>query len=205
MPNPIQLALYYEDKAHELFIGALAQRFIDEMGVEARISVLSARGGHSKMIAELEEYQSAIRSRQYSLSAPDLLLLARDANCESYARARRLIAERIDLQIFPYHVIACPDPHIERWFMADPESFCLVVGSDPMPGRRKCVRNYYKKKLLSAVKRGGNPALLGGIEFAKDLAQEMDLYRAGRNEPSLRHFADEFKATLRQLTIGQSC
>jgi len=200
MPEPIHIALYYEDRAHELFIGALVQRFIDEMRVDARISVLGARGGHSKMMAEFEEYQNAIRGGQYALSAPDILLLARDANCESYARACRSVEEKIDQQIFRHHVIACPDPHIERWFMADSQSFFLVVGSDPNPGIRKCVRNYYKQKLRSAVKRSGVPALLGGIEFAKDLAQNMDLFRAGRNEPSLHHFAHEFKAVLRQLT-----
>jgi hypothetical protein len=38
--------------------------------------------------------------------------------------------------------------------------------------------------------------LLGGIEFAEDLVASMDLYRAGKNEKSLKHFVDDLRAGL---------
>jgi hypothetical protein len=47
--------------------------------------------------------------------------------------------------------------------------------------------------LAEAVRKGGNPATLGGIEFASDLVESIDLFRAGKNEPSLRHFIDDIR------------
>ena len=43
------------------------------------------------------------------------------------------------------------------------------------------------------MRSGGHPPTLGGIEFAAELVGEMDLYRAGENEPSLQHFIDDFR------------
>jgi hypothetical protein len=38
---------------------------------------------------------------------------------------------------------------------------------------------------------------LGGIEFAEEIVECMDLYRAGKDEPSLKHFIDELRSALR--------
>ena len=38
---------------------------------------------------------------------------------------------------------------------------------------------------------------LGGAEFADDIVEHMDLFVAGKNEPSLKHFWDEVKALMR--------
>ncbi len=32
--------------------------------------------------------------------------------------------------------------------------------------------------------------MVGGAEFAEEIVAEMDFYRAGKNEPSLRHFLE---------------
>jgi hypothetical protein len=39
----------------------------------------------------------------------------------------------------------------------------------------------------------------GGAEFADDIVEVMDLYRAGRAERSLRSFADDLRAALKLL------
>lgn len=95
-------------------------------------------------------------------------------------------------------VAACPDPHVERWYLADPQSFERVVGKRPDIGTRKCVRDHYKRVLASAIVQGGHPATLGGVEFAPELVEAMDLYRAGRNDSSLKAFVDDFRAKLHQ-------
>ena len=43
-----------------------------------------------------------------------------------------------------------------------------------------------------------HPVTLGGVEFALELVEAMDLYRAGRNDPSLKAFLDDFRAILRR-------
>ena len=76
------------------------------------------------------------------------------------------------------------------------------MGYRPSVGRRKCERNHYKRLLADAVRRGDHPPTLGGIEFATELVDAMDLYRAGKDDSSLRTFVDAFRAKLRGLARG---
>lgn len=94
--------------------------------------------------------------------------------------------------------VACPDPHVERWYMADPQSFAEVVGKVPRLRRRKCDRDCYKEMLTRLVAASGHPSTLGGIESAHDLVEAMDLYRAGKNAKSLKHFVDDLRTLLRR-------
>ncbi len=96
-------------------------------------------------------------------------------------------------------VAASPDPHIERWFLADLESFHKVVGTRPTVAKRKCDRIYYKNILREAVKAADNPSTLGGIEYADELVEAMDLYRASKAVPSLGRFIDELRARLQRF------
>lgn len=43
------------------------------------------------------------------------------------------------------------------------------------------------------------PLLTGTADLAPDLVEAMDLYRAGKNQPSLGHFVDGFNGALRRL------
>jgi len=94
-------------------------------------------------------------------------------------------------------VAACPDPHIERWYLLDPRLFARIVGPAPPLGRKKCERGHYKQLLRKAVRDAGHPATLGGIEFARDLATHMDLYRAGKTDRSFKAFLDDLRGRLR--------
>ncbi|HLG15960.1 MAG TPA: hypothetical protein VJH03_15860 [Blastocatellia bacterium] len=125
------------------------------------------------------------------LSLPDLLIVAIDANCRSFSAATREITDRLDAPFRDRVVLACPDPHIERWYLADATSFRQVVGIGPTVGRKKCQRDLYKTLLASAIVKAGHPPTLGGIEFASELVEAMDLYRAGKFERSLKHFVDD--------------
>jgi hypothetical protein len=97
----------------------------------------------------------------------------------------------------PLVVVACPDPHIERWYMADPASFKEVVGRQPRLEKVKCERNRYKTILAQTIRDSGQITTLGGIEFARDLVAAMDLYRAGKLEPALKSFVEDLRGALR--------
>lgn len=193
MADSLTVDLFAEDKAHEALLEPLIRRVARDRGLEAIVSLRSPLGGHGRMLSELSAFQKAVRSGQPGLQVPDILVIGRDTNCEAFASAHQAVINHIDQEVFPVFAIACPDPHIERWFLADQVSFQKVIGSDSRPGRRKCQRGLYKEKLVDAVRRGGNPATLGGIEFAMDLVKSMDLYRAAKGEPSLRHFISDLR------------
>lgn len=188
------LDLLAEDAAHERFLRPLIGRLAREADVRVQVRVRAARGGHPRVMQELDLYQRAIA--QGVAGRPDLLVVAIDSNCAPYTRARRDIERGIRPEFRGITVIACPDPHVERWYLADPPSFGQVVGKQPRGGKRKCGRDLYKRRLAEAVATAGHPVLLGGIEFAEELVASMDLYRAGKTERSLKRFLDDLRARL---------
>lgn len=163
-----------------------------------QVNVRAARGGYGPTLTELKKYQKALRVLG-RLTPPDLLVVASDANCMGVPKRRAEVEECVDKSLFPRYVIACPDPHVERWYMADPQSFCTVVGAGIDLGTAKCEPGFYKQRLQDAIRQGGHPATLRGKEFAPDLVQKMDLYRAGRNEPSLGDFVAGLRGQLLQI------
>jgi hypothetical protein len=74
-----------------------------------------------------------------------------------------------------------------------------VVGQCPNLRRRKCERDLYKNLLHKAVVENGHVSTLGGIEFAEELIEHMDFYRAGKNEPSLKAFLADFNASMARI------
>lgn len=186
--------LFAEDQAHELFVSALLRRIFGEAGLPVHLNVRSAVGGHGRALTELRTYQRAVLRGAAGLSRPELLVVMIDANCQGLVEARNGILGEITAEAAGDTVVACPDPHIERWFFADPEAFVRVVGVDQQPGKKKCERGTYKTMLRDAVSRAGHFPTLGGLEFAQDLVREMNLYHAGRNEPSLGALIDGLRA-----------
>jgi hypothetical protein len=194
--NEMEADLFVEDRAHEALLEALVERLAREETKELTVRIRSARGGHGRALGEFDLYQRTLLAQGHY---PHLVVICIDANCHRLNQARREITERIDASIAERSVVACPDPHVERWYMADPDSFHDVVGVRPSPGRRKCERDRYKDMLVKAIRDAGHPSSLGGIEFARELAEGMDLYRASQNERSLKLFVDEARAKIRQL------
>lgn len=182
--------LFAEDQAHELFVSALLRRILGR----ADLHVRSAVGGHGRALTELKTYQRLVLRGAAGLVRPDLLIVIIDANCQEPVKAKNAIQREIVAEAAGETVIACPDPHIERWFFADPEVFARIIGVDQQPGRRKCERSWYKALLKEAVRRAGHFPTMGGVEFAEELVWEMDLHRAGRNEPSLGTLIDGVSA-----------
>lgn len=193
--------LFVEDRAHEEFVKNMLSRIAQEEEVRLSLQIRSARGGHPRVLDEFRSYQKALLRGVAGMVVPGLLVVAIDANCESFLTARGEIEEAVDPALKDVAVVACPDPHVERWYLADPDSFVGVVGVRPQPGKRKCERNVYKDMLSKAILRAGHPPTLGGIEFAREIVETMDLYRAGKSESSLRHFVEDAKALFRRIKI----
>lgn len=199
MSSPLTVDLFAEDRAHEEFLRAMLNRIAAEQDRNLTVRVRSARGGHPRVLEELGLYQTSVVKAPENLSMPDLVCIAIDANCKRWIRAKTDIEKRIHTQFTQRAIIACPDPHIERWYLADPDLFAQVIGVRPKVGKRKCERGRYKAILSKAIVDAGHPATLGGIEFAQELVAAMDVYRASKAETSLKHFLDDTVARLKTL------
>ncbi len=128
-----------------------------------------------------------------------MLVVAIDANCATYASAQRMVEDCLNDEWKASVVKATPDPHVERWYLADAEAFHEVVGIAPSVTQDKCERDYYKSVLARAIVDAGHPPTLGGLEFARELVEAMDFYRAGKADSSLKHFIEEARNRLQTL------
>ena len=194
-----RIDVFAEDYAHEQFIRAMLIRLSRAQGMRIDIRTISAQGGHGRVLAELRLYRASL-ARGFVDRQPDGIIIASDSNCSPYSTTRGKLADAAGPELLSRAVIACPNPHVERWYMADPPSFSEVVGKQPRLGKRKCDRDRYKAILSKVVSDAGHPPTLGGIEFGPDIVSAMDLYRAGKNEGSLKHFVDQADGLLRRLS-----
>jgi hypothetical protein len=141
MSDLLVVDLFAEDRAHEEWLRSLLARLGRETGKNIIVRVRSARGGHGRVIDELQTYQ-LMRRRTISTSFPDLLVIAIDANCRNFVAAQQEIQDAPNPEFQHLAIKATPDPHIERWYLADLESFHRVVGITPNVPADKCDRGY---------------------------------------------------------------
>ena len=202
MNEPLRVDLFAEDIAHEkLLVEVIRRVVLEETEGAVRFQIRSARGGHAKSIDEFRTYQRT-STKGHLKSNSDLVVVAIDSNCSTFSQTRAEIEQATQDQFKHKLVPACPDPHVERWYMADPDSFYEIIGHRPVLGSAKCERSYYKHILQTAIREAGHPQPLGGIEFAAELAGAMNLYRAGKADASLKAFLDDLRAALRNLARG---
>ncbi len=197
MADPLHIDLFCEDLGHELFCRELLARLAAQENRTVRLVVRNAQGGAGRALQELKAWQSA--AGKLGHEAPDLLVIVVDANCQGWNAARAQIAEAVDGSRVPRFVVGCPDPHVERWCIADPQSFAVVVGAPPPTDPGKCQRDLYKRGLRQAIQNAGQIVLGDPMEYAPDLVRAMDLFRAGKAQPSLKHFVDELTNALRGI------
>ena len=204
MSDNHSVLLFAEDHAHESLLTPLIGRIASEEGVTVSVDIVSSQGGHGRAISELGTWQLA-RAAASVPNTPDLLIVAIDTNCSRFTETRQEVHKAVHAGLLDLLVAACPEPHVERWYMADPESFRAVVGAVPLLGPEKCVRERYKKILADTIQRAGHPrAFLDGTEFASEIVAEMDLYRAGKSSRSLGAFVEDLRNRLRLLAASRS-
>ena len=147
---------------------------------------------HGRVAAEVEEYLRDIKRQG---DWPGLVVIATDANCFGPAgRARQIPTASSPVPV----VLAIPDPHIERWLLLDGKAFRKVLGQGCKPPDQKCARDRYKEALIRAVEDAGVAPALGGIEFAEEIVEAMDLRRAARSDPSLKRFLRDLRRALKK-------
>jgi hypothetical protein len=190
--------LFAEDRGHEEFLKPLISRIARQENCRVSIKVRTARGGHGRAVREFKLYQKSVLGAVADLTMPDILVVAIDSNCKSYVDTTNDIKRDLEVEFSTIAVLACPDPHIELWYLADLDTFEKVVGYRPTVPSGKCVTNYYKNLLSSAVTAAGHPATLGGIEFARELVQQMDLFRAGQKDAALKHLIQDLENAFRR-------
>lgn len=188
MAEPRRVVILCEDVAHERLLGAFVRRLAREMTHRVYVRSVSARGGRGRAMSELSGVQRMVQA--------DLLVVGIDANCQNWTQVRSEIERRIDKSRFPAWAVACPDPHIEQWYLADPQGLQRTLGLSVSLGKAKCQRDYYKHLLHKSLADAGHVVTLGGPEFASEIVDATDLYRAGRNEPSLKHWLDDVRSAM---------
>ena len=191
-----EIALFVEDNAHQQVVGALVERLAEEHGISVRLRWYSAVRGYGRVVQELSDYLRDMERQ--GAPWPDLIVAATDANCHG-ANAR--IASFGRLQVPAPVVLAVPDPHVERWLLLDGAAFRRVFGRGCQAPDQKCSRDRYKQLLTSAIFQAGVVPILGGIEYAAEVVQHMDVDRAMRADRSLQRFVEQ----LRDIFRGWVC
>jgi hypothetical protein len=163
------------------------------------IRVRHSAGGIGPAQTELRAYVRALAKGLRPASMPDLLCVAIAANCHGHARRRRELERHIDPTIVPHTVFLCPDPHVERWYLADPSAFARVVGGGTGYVPHKCERSTYKRLFREAVRAAGQEPSLDGTEYGTELVECMDLYQAGKAVPSLGAAVEDLKRAFQVL------
>lgn len=206
MADKIRIVYFLEDRGHETFLKALVNRLAVEKGLKTGEwvdDVRSASGGKS-----IEAYRGFLRDITHrGVTNPfDILIVASDGNCKGYQEKKNQLlkfAERVRLSRPDTLVLAIPDPHIERWYMSDPQAFNRAFGSGILPvlPTYKCEKSYYKKIMQDAIATSSVRPLFGGYEYGERIVEEMSLYEAAKTDGSLKHFMDDFGDAVKQLRL----
>ena len=196
----LRVGYFLEDIAHEKFVTALVRRVGKEAGLAPEALeyiVYNASGGKGRTMTELRRF---LRDAQRGIIPPTpVLVVAIDGNCQGYTEKYneiRRVAE--DYGYAGQLVCAIPDPHIERWYMADPGGLQQAIGAGvrPVLPAYKCERGQYKRAILGVFADVGIKPLLGGAEYGDAVVEAMNLYAAQQADPALKHFVDYLKAAL---------
>ena len=175
----------------------MVERTAADMDIELGLDAVSARGGIPVMRAALSRHMARVARGESE--AYDVLVVAQDANRRGFSAISREL--RDILETGGYHgttVLAVPDPYIEAWYLADPQSLQTLTSSARAlrpPGRGSRDRRYKDDLRGVFVELGWDPGS-NNDEFTLRIVSAMNLYRAGRNVPSLGSFINELRSAL---------
>lgn len=198
MPRRVSIALICEDYAQESLLDPLIKRIVREHDCLPSVSLLSGRGGAPKVKIATEILPNRMCSDNWP--RPDLIVIGHDSNCNGHTQTINTVKDWLTPELAEMTVFACPDPHIERWYIAEQDTFTKVIGCQRLHVPvDKCDRHYYKKLLRDAVRDAGKITTNDGIEFGPDIARDVDLYKLDRLDPSFSDFHDQLKSQLKRL------
>lgn len=201
MAERCRVDLIVEDAAQEQFAQALIERVADGERVSIVLSVRAARGGAPRALEKLVILQRGFRAGSFAAPVPDLLVIVIDADDLTWRARSTLVETVIDATVIPRVAVGCPEPCVEAWYLADHVSFARVAGVAPRRAGAGS-RDALKKRLADSVEEAGVVSLVGGTDLAPELVADMDLFRAGKAEPSLKAFADRLRSALQDIARG---
>jgi hypothetical protein len=196
MTNTLRIVYFFEDLAQEGFIKGLIRRIAEEKDVKIVEEVLNATHG-SIIWIELEQF---LRDIYHGiLSIPDVLIIVIDGNCSTAIKVRKIIQQKVAQANIglPYLACAVPNPHIERWYLEDPQALRQILpGAEPNCPRYKCQQDRYKNALKNAIRKAGVEPAQGGAEYGNDIAQLLNFYTLGKRDKAFKLFVDEVKQAI---------
>lgn len=189
-----EVLLIAEDVAHERFLLWWLKRLSEEQGLSL---VLDSRtGSREKRLHEL--VRTSVAERRAGRAGYDLMVVGQDANCRGRVAKAKELDDLIQPDTFPARVAyAIPDPHVEKWYMADQHAFKVCFGGSFQRIKDKCERLRYKRQLLDALRACGRITLLGGADIAEELVAEMDGDHI--DDRDLKQFLKDARAALKAL------
>lgn len=197
MDRQIRICYFLEDIAQEGFLKALVSRLLKEKGIPPDCllhDVRNASGGRGKALGELRKFLMDVSHQ------PDVLVIAIDGNCRGYREMREEIQRAVQQTEYPGPVVcAVPDPHMERWYLADPNALQRILNVRPECPAYKCERDRYKQALREAFRQAGIVAPLGGVEYGEEIAWSIDIFQVGKVDRGFKHFADDLDEATRHL------
>lgn len=199
----VVIGYFLEDVAQERFLQALVERIAQDLGwprEALRHNPRNVAGGQGTATTALRQFLRDVRrGRERPF---DVLVVVLDGNCQGYAKKRNEIQAITEQTGYAAPLVcAVPDPHIERWYLADPAALRQVIGTEAHPflPPYKCERDRYRRALREAFAQAGFIPPLGGAEYGPELAEVIDLYAVGRTDPAFRHFVEDLRAALAPL------
>lgn len=200
MANPV-IGLFLEDVAQEKFVTSIVEKVADESGIVVTFDIRNASGGAPKVLSELRRFLRQCKKAGYA--EYDLLIVVQDTDCKGEGAVKNGVNSTLEKAGYLGEtIVAAPDPHIEIWYLADPNAVQTVSGSDrlaPIPSG-ECDKDIYKKGLRNEFQ--DNP--LGGTESAASIVAAMNLHQAGRNVGSLGNFVQEIRSALARFAGAPS-
>jgi len=197
MSRVCTVVCFFEDIAHEAFITELVLRAAKAQGKVVEIDTRNATGG-AKVWGDLKAF---LRDLGSATGTPDILVVVVDGNCNPKQKQQQ-VKQLLQSQTLPIprYVIGVSDPHIERWYLEDTNALPQVFpGAKPNPPHYKCQKNLYKNALKDAIRAATRmEPLLGGAEYGKDIASNLDPFTISGRDPSFRHFWTDLNNALKQ-------
>lgn len=199
----IRLGYFLEDVGQEAFIITLANRIAEGVGLTAQDlhhDPRSVIGGEGRAMSELRRFLLDVNRGLERVF--DVLIVAIDSNCQGYTEKRNEILRVVEQTSYPGTVVcALPDPHIERWYLADPQALRQAIGADVQPEAPsyKCERGRYKQALRQALRQADIVAPLGGAEYGPEVAGALDIYTVSQKDTAFKHFVEELRGSLSRL------
>lgn len=199
---------FFEDRAQKEFLTALVTRIAGDVGINASNLVHDVRADDrgSGLLPRLELF--ARQNPAELLGGDRILLISLDGNCKGpndrikgvFKECRSLKSLKTSLQ--DRLVFAIPDPHIERWYLADQRAFNEVVGSAAAPEmpRHKCERGFYKQLLWDRIAAANISTWAAGPEFGTAIAEKIDFKAIERvDRKGFKKFADDLRRAFRRV------